>query len=43
MKKPSVASGDTPFETRELRLGLKTFFQLKHTDPKTGKANVIGS
>lgn len=43
MKKKIAASGGSPFETRELRLGLKKFFQLQHTDPKTGKAATIGS
>ncbi len=43
MKKSDAAGGDSPFETRELRLGLKKFFQLLHTDAKTGKAAAIGS
>ncbi len=43
MKKSNAASGGSPFETRELRLGLKKFFQLQHTDPKTGKTAAIGS
>ena len=43
MKKPNAASGGSPFETRELRAGLKKFFQLPHTDPKTGSVGAIGS
>lgn len=43
MKKPNVTSGGSPFETRELRAGLKKFFQLSHIDPKTGKAATVGS
>jgi GIY-YIG catalytic domain len=43
MKKPNAASGGSPFETRELRLGLKQFFQLQHTDSKTGNAAAVGS
>lgn len=43
MKKPNAASGGSPFETRELRLGLKRFFQQQHTDVKTGKVAAIGS
>jgi hypothetical protein len=43
VNKPNVENGDSPFEARELRLGLKKFFQLQHTDPKTGKASAIGS
>jgi GIY-YIG catalytic domain len=43
MKKPNATSGGSPFETRELRLGLKRFFQLEHTDVKTNKGAAIGS
>jgi GIY-YIG catalytic domain len=43
MRKPNAASGGSPFETRELRLGLKKFFQLQHADSKTGKTAAIGS
>lgn len=43
MKIPNGVAEGSPFETRELRAGLKKFFQLPHTDPKTGEAAPIGS
>ncbi len=43
MKKPLITSGSAPFETRELRAGLKKFFKLPHIDPKSGKTAAIGS
>ena len=43
MKRPSNGSDGSPFETRELRAGLKKFFQLQHNDPKTGVVFPIGS
>jgi hypothetical protein len=43
MTKSIAASSSSPFETRELRIGLKKFFQLQHIDQKTGKSATIGS
>ena len=43
MKGPINANDGSPFETRELRAGLKKFFQLQHADPITGEVVPIGS
>jgi hypothetical protein len=43
VSKSKEAPRGAPFETRELRAGLKAFFQTPYTDPKTGKVTTIGS
>jgi hypothetical protein len=43
VKKLKVAAGSAPFETRELRAGLKNFLQLSYADTVSNRPATIGS